>query len=147
MELTPWKPFGGLGMLRKEMESLWDRFFNETQLTGDMTDTWLPALDISEGKDAFVVKIELPGMTEKDVNVSISGDLLTIKGEKKKEKQEKDEHFHRVEIHSGSFQRSFQLPSSVKADKIEASFDKGILKISLPKIEDAKKKDIKIQIK
>ena len=147
MELAPWKPFGGLGSLRKEMEGLWDKFFNETQLTVGGTDMWMPALDISENKDAFVVKVELPGITEKDVNVSISGDMLTIKGEKKKEKEEKEEHYHRVEISSGSFQRSFQLPSSVKADKIEAAFDKGILRITLPKMDEAKKKDIKIQIK
>ena len=147
MELTPWKPFGGLSTLRKEMEGLWDKFFTETQLTGQGADMWLPALDIIENKDAFVVKAELPGLSEKDVNVSISGDMLTIKGEKKKEEEEKDEHYHRVEISTGSFQRSFQLPTSVKADKIEATFDKGILKITLPKMEETKKKDIKIQIK
>ena len=147
MELTPWKPFGGLTSLRKEMEGLWDRFFNETQLAGTVGDTWFPALDISENKDQFVVKVELPGMTEKDVQVTISGDLLTIKGEKKNEKEEKDEHYHRIERSSGSFQRAFQLPGGVKADKIEASFDKGILKITLPKTDETKKKEIKIQIK
>ena len=83
----------------------------------------------------------------KDVNVSISGDILTIKGTKKAIEEEKDEHYHRVERYSGSFQRVFQLPSGVKADKIEANFDKGVLKVTLPKVEEAQKKEIEIKVK
>ena len=98
-------------------------------------------------KDNFMIKAELPGMDEKDVNVAISGDVLTIKGEKKKEEEEKDKHHYRTEHHYDSFQRSFQLPSSIKADKIQADFDKGILKVTLPKVEEAKKKEVKIKVK
>ena len=94
-----------------------------------------------------MIKAELPGIDEKDVSVTISGDVLTIKGEKKKEEEEKDEHHYRVERYYGSFQRSFQLPNSVKADKIEADFEKGILKVTLPKVEEAKKKEVKIKVK
>jgi HSP20 family protein len=108
---------------------------------------WSPSVDISETKDDFVVKAELPGLEAKDVNVSISGDVLTIKGEKKSEEEEKDEHYHRVERYSGSFQRVFQLPSGVKADKVEANFDKGVLKVILPKVEEAKKKQIEVKVK
>ena len=89
----------------------------------------------------------MPGLDAKDVNVSISGDLLTIKGEKKKEEEEKDEHHHYMERYYGSFQRSFQLPINVKSDKIEATFDKGILKVTLPKTEEAKKKEIEVKVK
>jgi HSP20 family protein len=82
-------------------------------------------VDVSETKDNFIIKTELPGMDEKDVNVSISGNVLATKGEKKKEEEEKDKHHHRAERYYGSFQRSFRLPTSVQADKIEAAFDKG----------------------
>jgi HSP20 family protein len=82
-------------------------------------------VDVSESKDNFMIKAELPGMDEKDVNVSISGNVFTIKGERKKKEEEKDKHHYCAERYYGSFQRSFRLPTSVKADKIEAAFDKG----------------------
>ena len=89
----------------------------------------------------------MPGLDAKDVNVSISGDVLTIKGEKKKEEEEKDEHHYCVERYSGSFQRSFRLPANVQSDKVEATFDKGVLKIALTKAEEAKKKEIEVKVK
>jgi HSP20 family protein len=147
MELSPWRPFGELNPFRKEMERLWNRFLGETPFARTFNEMWSPSVDISETKDDFVVKAELPGLEAKDVNVSISGNVLTIKGEKKAEEEEKDEHYHRVERYSGSFQRVFQLPSGVKADKVEASFDKGVLKVTLPKVEEAKKKEIEVKVK
>ena len=87
-----------------------------------------------------------PGTDENNVNVTISGDVLTIKGEKKKE-QEKDEHHYRAERYYGSFQRSFRLPTSVQADKVEATFDKGILKLKLPEVEEAKKKQMEVKVR
>ena len=147
MELSPWRPFGELNPFRKEMERLWNRFLGETPFARTFNEMWSPSVDISETKDDFVVKAELPGLEAKDVNVSISGNVLTIKGEKKAEEEEKDEHYHRVERYSGSFQRVFQLPSGVKADKVEANFDKGVLKVTLPKVEEAKKKEIEVKVK
>jgi len=148
MELIPWRPFGmEIGALRKEMDDLFNRFLGEFPLTRRMAEEWRPSVDISETKNNFVVKAELPGLEAKDVNVSISGDMLTIKGEKKKEEEEKDEHHHYVERYYGSFQRTFQLPNTVKTDKIDATFEKGVLKVTLPKKPEAKKKDIEITIK
>ena len=147
MELTTWRPFGELSSLRREMDRLWDRSLGETPLARTFTESWLPSVDISETKDNFVVKAELPGLEAKDGNVSIAGDILTIKGEKKAEEEEKDEHYHCVERYSGSFQRTFQLPSGVKADKIKATFDKGVLKVTLPKVEEAKMKEIEVKVK
>ena len=148
MELVPWRPFGGeLDSLRKEMDSLWNRFFGERPFTRPFTEEWAPSVDISETEDKLLIKAELPGLEAKDVDVSISGDLLTIKGEKEKEKEEKDEHHYRAERYYGSFQRSFQLSTSVQADKVEATFDKGVLKVTLPKVEEAKKKQIEIKVK
>jgi HSP20 family protein len=148
MDLAPWRPFGGeLSSLRREMDSLWNRFFGETPSLRRFAEEWWPSVDVSETKDNFVVNAELPGLEAKDVDVSISGDMITIKGEKKKEEEDKDEHHHTVERYYGSFQRSFKLPTNVKADKVEAAFDKGVLKVTLPKVEEAKKKTIEIKVK
>jgi len=148
MELVPWRPFGEeIGSLRREMDNIWNRFFGETPLARRVAGEWWPSVDMSETRDSFIVKTELPGLDAKDVNVSISGDILTIKGEKKREEEEKDEHHYRAERYYGSFERSFKLPSSVQADKVEATFEKGVLKISLPKVEEAKKKQIEVKVK
>jgi HSP20 family protein len=104
-------------------------------------------VDVSEDKESFIVQAELPGMDPKDVDVNISGNMLTVKGEKKKEEEKKDEHRHSMERYYGSFQRSFQLPANVNTDKIDATFEKGVLKITLPKTEEAKKKEIEIKVK
>ena len=90
-------------------------------------------MDISETKGHVVVKAELPGLEAKDINVSISGDILTIKGEKEKEEEEKDEHYHYCERYCGLFHRSFRLPVAVQSDKVEETFKNGVLKITLPK--------------
>ncbi|MDY6881606.1 MAG: Hsp20/alpha crystallin family protein [Thermodesulfobacteriota bacterium] len=147
MELMPWKPFGEVSSLRREMDDLWNRFLGKTPGLGTFAEEWSPSVDISETSDNFVVKAELPGLESKDVSVTVSGDIVTIKGEKKKEAEEKDEHHHYVERYEGSFQRTFELPSSIIGDKVEASFDKGVLKITLPKKEEAKKKEIEIKVK
>jgi HSP20 family protein len=129
------------------MDKLWKRFFAEKPFSGMLTKQWLPPVDISEVEDKLLIKVELPGIEAKDVNVSISGDLLIITGEKKKEEEEKDEHHYCVERYSGTFRRSFHLPVNVQADKIEATFDKGVLKVTLPKTEETKKKEIGIRVK
>ena len=120
MELMRWRPFGELSSLRRELDRLWNRVFGETSLARTFAEEWSPRVDLSEIKDSFVVKAELPGVESKDVSVNISGNVLTIKGEKKKEVEGKDEQHHYVERYCGSFQRSFQLPANVKTDKIEA---------------------------
>lgn len=147
MELVPWRPFGELSSFLRERENLWNRLFGEMPFPRLITEEWVPSVDILETKDKVLIKAELPGMESKDVHVSISGDLLTIKGEKKKDQEDKDEHHFRAERYYGSFQRVFQLPSSVQSDKVEATFEKGILKIILPKLEQAKKKQIEIKVK
>ena len=147
MEIVPWRPFGGeLSSFRKEMDSLWNRFLGEAPIARPLAEEWSPTVDISETKDKLLIKAELPGLEAKDVNVSISGDLLIIKGEREKEEEE-DEHYHCIERYYGSFQHSFRLPVNVQADKVEATFDKGVLKVALPKVEEAKKKQVEIKVK
>ena len=148
MELIPWKPFAELGTFRKEMDRLWDRFFGEMPVAARrIGEEWLPTTDVSETKDSFLVKAELPGLETKDIEVSVSGDFLVIKGEKKQEKEEKDEQHHAVERYYGSFQRSYRIPPNVNIEKIDAAFEKGVLKVTLPKTEEAKKKEISIKVK
>jgi len=95
-------------------------------------------MDISETKDSLVAKVEVPGMDPKDIHISLQEDLLTIKGEKKQEKEEKDEHYHRVERAYGGFTRSVRLPVAVDASKVTASFKNGLLTITLPKTPSAR---------
>jgi HSP20 family protein len=146
MELVPWSPFRELSTFRREMDRLYDRFFGEEPFGRRFIGEWTPSVDVSETKNEVLVKAELPGLEAKDIEVNISGDLLNIKGEKKKEEEEKDEHHHYVERYYGTFERSLKLPFNVKTEKVEATFDKGVLKVKLPKTEEAKKKEIKIKI-
>jgi HSP20 family protein len=146
MALTPWRPLGELSSLRREMDRLLERFFGEAPSPELSGGTWEPRLNISETKDALTIKAELPGLESKDLDVSVSGDALTIKGEKKQEKEEKDEQRHVVERSYGAFLRMVRLPASVAQDKIKASFKNGVLTISLPKTEEAKQKAIPVTV-
>ncbi len=143
-ELTTWKPFRELDKMRSDMDRLWDSFLEGRPQV--QFGEWFPTLDVSETKNDLVVKVELPGMDQKDINVSLSDGHLTIKGEKKQEKEEKEENYHFIERSYGTFTRSVQLPKEVKHDKISASYKNGILKIVLPKSEEAKKKEVKIKV-
>ena len=141
MNIIPWKPFNELTTFRREMDSLWDRFFPETPFEERYGGSeWLPSVDLKETKDKLVVKAELPGLEAKDVELILTDNILTIRGEKNEEHEEKGEHRFFVERYSGRFERQIKLPALVKTDKIDATFDKGILTINLPKTEEAKKK-------
>jgi len=106
-----------------------------------------PKVDVSETADGYKIEAELPGMDEKDINVSVSDDVLTIKGEKKFEREEKKKDYHLTERSYGAVQRSFSLPDAVDADKIAATFSKGVLTLSLPKTKEAKAKERRIEVK
>lgn len=152
-ELTTWRPFRELApfrefeRMRREMDRLWDTFFEGgLRRRAEEGGEWLPSLDVAETKNELVVKAEVPGMNPKDIDISLSDGVLTIKGEKRQEKEEKEADYHLVERSYGSFIRSVQLPKEVQSDKISASYKDGILKISLPKSEEAKKKEVKIKV-
>jgi HSP20 family protein len=108
---------------------------------------WAPAIDVFEKDDKFVVKAELPGMKEEDINVSVVGDTLTIKGERKAESEAKEKDYYYCERSYGSFSRSLALPSNVDAQKIEANYEDGVLEISLPKIPEVKPKKVSVSAK
>jgi HSP20 family protein len=126
---------------------MFDGFFRGTGDEDYTLSSWTPAVDIAEHDDEYLVKVELPGVNKDDVKLTLENNILTIRGEKKQEKETKKENYHRVERSYGSFQRSFTLPAAVKADKIDASYNDGILTVSLPKAEEAKPKQIEVKVK
>jgi len=134
--------------LQREMNRLFDDFFARDFLVEPFKGIgeWRPALDVPETETSVIVKADLPGLEAKDLDVALRGDLLTIKGEKKEEKEEKTKSYHRVERHYGSFERSVRLPATVKADQVKASFKNGVLQIELPKTEEARQKSIHIKV-
>jgi HSP20 family protein len=145
-ELTTWRPLRDLDRMRSEMDRLWETFFEGKPRRRMDEGEWLPSIDVSETKNDLVVKAELPGMDPKDIDISLNDGYLTLKGEKKQEREEKEEDYHYIERSYGSFTRSVHLPKEVKRDKIAASYKNGILKITLPKSEEAKKEEIKIRV-
>jgi HSP20 family protein len=138
---------------QKEMNRLFDNFsenmFSLSPMKWNMPEisASYPKMDVSETDKDFKVTAELPGMDEKDIDVSISNEVLTIKGEKKAEKEEKKPNYYRMERSYGTFQRSIPLPMEVEKDQVQASFKKGVLSIVLPKSEKAVKESKKIEIK
>jgi HSP20 family protein len=144
-EVTPWRPFE-FEKMRREMDRLWDSFFESKPTRRVGEGEWAPSLDISETKGDLVVKAELPGIDPKEIDISLNEGILTIKGEKMQEKEEKEEGYHLVERSYGSFTRSIRLPREIQSEKINASYKNGVLKITLPKTEEAKKKEVKIKV-
>jgi HSP20 family protein len=144
--LTPWRsftPFRELERMREEMDRLWDSFFERREDGEEIG--WLPAIDISETKDAILVKAELLGMEAKDIDISFSGEVLTFKGEKRMEKEQKDESYHMLERSYGTFSRSVRVPHEVQGDKIAARCKDGVLSVTLPKSDRAGPKEIRIK--
>lgn len=142
--LTPWFRRGPLAQLRDEMESLFERFWDEdgNGLNGTML---APALDLSETEDTVQVRLDLPGLEAKDIDVQVRDNQLVVTGERKEEKVEKGETFHRVERREGKFSRSVLLPCGVNEGKVDAQFRNGVLTIKLPKIEQPKAKRIEVK--
>jgi len=144
---------------RSEMDRLFDRFgsgfgFPSLRRMFEIEPAWrssfsfsTPAIDMSEDEKAYKISAELPGIDAKDIDVSLSGDMLVLRGEKRQEKEEKDKNYHFLERTYGSFQRAFDLPASVDRNKVSADFSKGVLTITLPKTAQAQKPQKKIEIK
>ena len=147
--LTPWRPLREL----EEVERRFGDIFGQSFLPAAWGRLpmeqrgWTPAIEVFEKEDRFLVKAELPGMKEEDIDVSAVGDTLTIKGERKAESEVKEEDYYCCERSYGSFFRSIALPSHVDAQKIEASYEDGILEVSLPKIPEVKPKKISVSAK
>jgi len=144
-ELAIWRPFHEL---KKEMDRLFEEFFGTKSLFPERWEAieWVPAVDVSETDTEVIVKADLPGVKPEDIEINIVDNVLTIKGEKKRETEEKKENFYRVERYYGSFMRAIQLPSEVDVEKVKATYKDGVLKIVLPKKAEAARKVIKVEV-
>jgi HSP20 family protein len=131
---------------QNRLDQIFDSFFadpwrnSESELTG-----WAPQVDVEETKDAFKFHADLPGLSKKDIAISVENNRLTIKGERKNEVDERTSRFHRVERFYGSFCRSFHLPATVLSDRVEASYRDGVLEVTVPKAEEIKPREIEIK--
>ena len=152
--VTPRRPFMDLGRWEREMDRMMDDFFDRRMrpwwparwFRGMDAELAAPAVDVFEDKNDIVVKAELPGIEKNNVEVNLTDHMLTIKGEKKKEEETKEENYYRSERSYGSFLRTVELPKDVHADKVKAAFKNGILEVRLPKTEEAKAKEIKVKV-
>jgi len=150
MAILRWDPFRDLVSIQERMNRLFDQTLARTrgeEEEGIATSTWMPSVDIYETPDRVVLKAELPGLTREDIDINVRNNTLTLRGERKFEKEVKEENYLRIERAYGSFQRSFTLPATIQQDKIKAVFTDGVLEVSLPKAEEARPKQVKIDVK
>jgi HSP20 family protein len=143
MALVRWDPIRELDSLQSDMNRLFDRFF-EGRAANDTSRRWIPAMDLLETEDHLVLRGDLPGMTEDDVDIEIKDNVLTVSGERKAEHEDKGEGYHRVERAFGGFSRSLTLPVGVDAGQVEANFDNGVLEVRIPKPAEAKPTRVQI---
>jgi HSP20 family protein len=152
MALVRWEPARELASLQQEMNRLFSAFFEPGAAAtgpGDGTSAvrrWIPAMDLVETGDAFVLKADLPGLEQDDVKLEVEDDVLTVSGERKAEHEDKREGYYRVERSFGSFRRSLTLPEGVDAESVTASFDKGVLEVRIPKPEERKPRKVAIEV-
>jgi len=149
MALVRWRPFEDLMNITDELHRFFEDFFGErlpVRRSSEESPAWIPRVDIAETDDEIIVRADIPGMEKDEIKVTLSDNILTISGEKKIERDEKRENYHRVERVFGSFSRSFYIPTNVEADKIKASYKNGVLEVVLPKKESAKPKEIPVEV-
>jgi HSP20 family protein len=146
MALIRWEPVGELNSIQNEMNRLFNTFFETTGNQGGQTTgrRWLPAMDLVESGEEFVLRADLPGLSEDDVNIELEDNVLTVSGERKAEHEQRQEGYYRLERASGSFSRSLTLPEGVDPEKVQASFDRGVLEVRIPKPEQRKPRKVTI---
>jgi HSP20 family protein len=144
--LTRWDPFREFSTLQDRMNRLFHDSLGDAREEALTTTAFAPAVDVYEDEHNVTLKIEVPGIDEKDIDVRIENNTLTVHGERKFEKDEKEENYLRVERQYGSFTRTFTLPNTVDTENVSANYDKGVLKIKLAKKAEAKPKQIKVNI-
>ena len=145
MNVVKYDPFRDLRGLQDEMNRLFSGTFSRGSQDEIMRGAWSPSVDIFENKEQIVLEAELPGMSAEDVNISIENNVLTLHGERRFEKKDESDNFHRVERSYGSFTRSFTLPPTVSSENANAEFENGVLRLTLAKREEAKPHRIEIK--
>lgn len=153
MTLVKWNPARELLNVEREFNKLFNTFnsrfgFDDSTMNEDLENAvWSPLTDISENKDQYILKMDLPGVSKENLKLNFHDGELTISGERKQEKEDKDSKYHRIERTYGKYYRSFTLPQTIQADKINAEFKDGQLTITVPKSEEAKPKELEIKVK
>lgn len=147
-DLMKWSQLPAISSIQSEINRMFDRFLRGWELPefGMETGVWMPPIDLSETADKVTVKAEIPGIDPKEIDISIQGNTLRIKGEKKEEKEEKGRNYYRMERCYGSFSRTIDLPASVDANKITAEYRNGVLEITMQKKEEVKPKQIPVKV-
>lgn len=149
MALVRWNPARELDTLQGEMNRLFSTFFDTPTNAGNangITRRWIPAMDLVETREHFVLKADLPGMTDADVKVEVENNVLTISGERKTEQEAEAEGYYRIERASGAFSRSLTLPEGIDADAVKATFDNGVLEVRVPKPVDVQPRRVQIGV-
>jgi HSP20 family protein len=147
MALVRWEPARELNSLQQEMNRLFSTFFDTpTPGNGSPARRWIPAMDLVETDDHYVLTADLPGLSQDDIDLEFEGDVLTVSGERRSEHADRSEGYYRLERATGSFSRSLTLPEGVDPDALEATFDKGVLTVRIPKPEQRKPKKVSIQV-
>lgn len=144
MDLMPWRPYEEISRVSKDLERLWNTHMGEAGWSPDLLE-WMPSVDISETEDAFVVKADLPGLDAENVDIQVTGDLLTLRGEKTQEAAEEGKSHYFRERRFGAFQRALPLPAEVDRDHVDATYKDGVLTIRLQKSERSKRKRIEVK--
>ena len=144
MAIVRWDPVRELDSLQSDLNRIFDGFFQGRPANGSANRRWIPAMDLAETEDHLVLRADLPGLTEDDVDIEIKDGVLTVTGERKAEQEEKGEGYHRVERAFGSFSRSLSLPQGIEAGAVSASFDRGVLEVRIPK--PAERKATRVEI-
>jgi HSP20 family protein len=146
---VPWDPFRELEEMQNRLASLFGQklpLVKTGEEEGFTVTEWSPPVDIAEDEKEYIVKAELPGINKEDIKVTVEGGVLSITGERKAEKEEKNKKYHRIERSYGTFTRTFTLPEAASAEKVSAEFKDGVLKVHLPKDEKAKPKSVEVKI-
>jgi HSP20 family protein len=143
---TRWDPYREFNTVQERLNRLFNASFNEGRDESLATSSFAPAVDVYEDEHNVTLKIEVPGIDEKDIDVRIENNTLTVHGERKIEKEEKEENYRRIERQYGSFTRTFTLPTTVDTDSVSANYEKGVLKVKLAKKAEAKPKQIKVNV-
>lgn len=148
MNLVKWDPFRELEDVSNRLNRLFGRALVKTEPASDILplNDWIPTTDISETDTAYLIKAEIPGVNKEDVKVTLQDGMLTIRGERRQEKEEKDKKFHRIERSYGSFMRSFRMPEDADESAVKAEFKDGMLNVTLAKSEKAKPKAIEVSV-
>jgi len=123
-----------------------EEFFKDVPFTQESRENWMPAVDILEKEGNLILRAELPGMTEKQIDIKLEGNTLTLKGERKMENEDKKSNYHRIESFYGSFTRSFRLPDTVDAEKINAEYKNGVLTVTIPQKPEVRPREIPVSV-